>query len=297
MPLFSVVVPAFNVEAYIGECLDSLAAQTSRDYEAIVIDDGSRDGTAALIERWRAKNTILDLRVIRQENKGIGAARNTGIAQAAGDFVAFLDADDTWLPRKLERVAACLSSWPDADLVCHDEWIVKHSTRVGKLRHGPFTAYEDLLFKRNCVSTSATVVRRRHLNELGGFSEDLQLNGVEDYDLWLRLANAGCRFAYLHETLGCYRIHQGATTSRTEEHCEHSLHLLAAHFKNFSGDRRYLRLMRCRRGGAFRSAARELMRKRDGTGAWRWLWKAMREDPLAPKTWALLAANAAGLRP
>src|SRR5207247_8757812 len=119
-----------------------------------------------------------------QPNGGIGRARNAALALARGTFVAFLDSDDWWLEAKLARVAAVFAAHPAIDLVCHDELLVEPDGRKRRLRHGPHTRYEDLLLEGNSVSTSATVVRRRLLEQVGGFSEDLRFNGAEDYDLW-----------------------------------------------------------------------------------------------------------------
>lgn len=296
MPLFSVVIPAYNAKAYIPECLDSVRVQSFTDYEVVVVDDGSEDGTGGLVQDWASRNSALRLRLVRQENRGIGSARNTGVRGATGKFIAFLDSDDSWLPKKLERVAEFISEHGDADLVCHDEWLAEEAHPTRTLRYGPYTAYEDLLFKRNCISTSATVVRSRNVLAVGGFSENPRFNGAEDYDLWLRLAKAGCRFAYLHEVLGRYRVHKGGTTRKAEEYCEHTLGLLAVHFGSFpEADPRYRSMMRRRRAGALRGAGRLLMKQGDRVRAQQYLRKAIGEDPLSWKNWGLALLNTAHL--
>jgi glycosyltransferase involved in cell wall biosynthesis len=296
VPAFSVLIPAYNVEPFIEICLDSVAAQTWRDYEIVVVDDGSRDATRARIEAWRRAHPAEALCVVEQANGGIGRARNAALAHARAPFVAFLDSDDWWLDGKLTRVAAALDSRPDLDLVCHDETLVLPDGHERRLRHGPYTRHEDLLFGGNSVSTSATVVRRALVEKVGGFSEDLRFNGAEDYDLWLRLAEAGGRFAYLPEVLGAYRVHPAGITGRPEQHCRNVLNVLDAHFARFpSPSRRQRYRMHCVRAATMRGAARELMRQRRRGPAWGMLGAAMREHPVAWKTWALATMHLAGV--
>lgn len=270
-----------------------MARQTDADYEIVVVDDGSRDATAERIAEWTARNPDRALRLLRQPNRGIGAARNAGVRSAAGEFLAFLDADDAWLERKLETIRSFLADHPGVDLVCHDEWLLQEGPRRRVLRHGPHASYDDLLFRGNSVSTSATVVRRARVLAVGGFSEDLRYNGAEDYDLWLRLARAGSVFAYLHEVLGLYRVHGGGITATAERHCQNMLNVLDAHFRALpsAGPARRYRMRRLR-AATIRGAIRTLMRQGRHRDAWRLLQRAVREDPLAWKTWALSAVNA-----
>jgi glycosyltransferase involved in cell wall biosynthesis len=296
MPAFSVVLPAYDAEAFITQALDSVGAQSEGDYEIVVLDDGSRDGTSEAVRRWHAQHDARSLRLHAQDNRGIGAARNAAIAHADGQWIAFLDADDLWLPPKLARVRAFLARHPDVDLVCHDEWLVDGSGTRRRLRHGPHTRYHDLLFKGNVLSTSATVVRSASVRAVGGFPEDLRYNGHEDYDLWLRLARSGCRFAYLHEILGHYRVHAGGITSRAEEHCVNGLNVLEAHYRTLPAPRMRERYsIRRRRAATIRGAVRTLLRQRDERAARRLLALAAREDPLSLKTWALGASVLARL--
>ena len=200
-PLFSVVIPAYNAEAFVCDTLDSVVSQTFTDYEIIVVDDGSTDGTYEKVNLWAEQHSTVKLKIVRQANKGIGGARNTAIRHTNGVFAAFLDADDVWLEQKLEFIANYIKANPSADLICHDIWFQSHKKGKKPMTFGPHTTYKDLLFKGNSISTSATVVRRQKILDVDGFSEDMRFNAVEDYDLWLRLARAGCRIEYLHEIL------------------------------------------------------------------------------------------------
>jgi glycosyltransferase involved in cell wall biosynthesis len=293
-----VVIPAYDAERFIVDSLESVRRQTLRDCEIVVIDDGSRDATRTRVEEWSRLHPDMPLRLISQANRGIGGARNAGVFAAHGDFLAFLDADDAWLDRKLDAVAEHLSAHPDVDLVCHDERLDDGSGRRRVLRHGPYSMYEDLLLGGNALSTSATVVRRDHVLALNGFSEDLRFNGAEDYDLWLRLAQAGCRFAYLREILGLYRVHDGGITAKAEYHCQNTLNVLHTHFSALPSPtlaQRYA--YRRHRAATIRGAIRTLMRQRNHRSAARLLMSAAREDPLSPKTWVLSVLNAAHVSP
>jgi glycosyltransferase involved in cell wall biosynthesis len=294
MPLFSVLIPAYNAERFIIDALDSVARQTFTDYEIIVVDDGSQDATSKQVEAWAKWNSDKSLRLYWQHNKGIGAARNRAMWESVGKYIAFLDADDSWTEQKLERVGHYLEEFPAVDLVCHNEGVVGLGECQRVLRYGPHTEYEALLFKGNCISTSATVVRRGKVLQVGGFSDDLRFNGVEDYDLWLRLARAGCRFAYLDEAMGVYRVHDQGITSKVEQHCEHCLNVLESHFRVFPRQNAYYRyLMRRRRAATMRSAGRNLMEQGNRMQAQRFLIMALKEDPLSWKTWLLGTLNIA----
>lgn len=296
-PLFSVVIPAYNSEASIREALDSIAAQTYPGYEVLVVDDGSQDATVSRVNAWVAHHATIRVQVIRRSHGGIGAARNAGVQAAQGAYIAFLDADDVWLTQKLETVVRELHRAPSLELLCHDEWLEETGRQPRRLRHGPYITYQDLLFKGNTLSTSAVVVRRDSMLDVGGFSTDLALNGVEDYDLWLRLARLGCRIGYLHEVLGVYRVHAQSVTGRIQEHCEHGLNVLAAHFRDWQQRHAVDRYrMRRRRADAFRGAGRALMKRGEHHTARQFLRLAFDQDPLSWKTHVLRILNLAHVR-
>ena len=181
-PQVSVVVPTFNRREVLPRALDSILAQTFSDWELIVVDDGSADGTAELVER-----DYSDARLSVQENRGVSAARNAGIASARGEWIAFLDSDDAWLPEKLERQMEALESEPGHRL-CHTEEIwIRDGQRVNpaaKYAKAGGRIYQRCL-PLCCISPSSVVMRRDLLQETGGFDESLEV--CEDYDLWLRV--------------------------------------------------------------------------------------------------------------
>ena len=185
MPSVSVVIPAFERRDLTAEAVDSVLRQTVRDLELVVVDDGSRDGTGEhVLQRFGDPR----VRVVRQENLGVSAARNRGARETSGEWVAFLDSDDLWLPRKLERQLAALESDPGR-VACYTEEVWHRNGRWAnprKIHAKP----SGLIFARClplCViSPSSVVIRRDVFETLGGFDESLP--ACEDYDLWLRLA-------------------------------------------------------------------------------------------------------------
>lgn len=221
-PLVTIAMPAFRMGAFISHALDSVAAQTHANWELIVIDDhGPEDGTAGIVGAFAGRMPAHRVEFIRHErNLGVSAARNTGIEAGRGEFVAFLDPDDSWSADHLERCLARFQKRPELDVVTgpvevKDElhkdrgtWI--HGDAVWQRR-----AFPHSLVIYNFIQPSASVVRRTTLEKAGGFDTDPQLQHIEDYDLWIRLIDAGARFAFLDRPSSRYRRHaEGATADR-----------------------------------------------------------------------------------
>lgn len=218
-PAFSVVMAAHDNAETIGEAIESVRGQTRSDWELIVVDDASRDGTADVAEAFADPS----IRVVRQpENRGPGATRNRGISLAQAPLVCPLDSDDLWLPEYLETMAHALESNPAAAVACSDAWVFDETTgRVRKrsavamqnppepFPDAPQTLLAELL-RRNFVYYSVTA-RRESLLALGGYDERLWVG--EDWELWLRLAAAGFRFARVPHLLTVYRRHPNSLTS------------------------------------------------------------------------------------
>jgi glycosyltransferase involved in cell wall biosynthesis len=192
-PQVSVIIPTYNRVWVIKEAIDSVLAQDYTEFELIVVDDGSTDHTSDVLDAYG--NVI---KVLSQKNKGVSAARNRGIAEATGKFIAFLDSDDLWHPQKLSAQINFFNQTPDA-LICQTEEVwIRNGLRVNpKERH---KKPSGMIFKPSLklclVSPSAVMIQRNLFDRVGAFDETLP--ACEDYDLWLRIS---CRFPiYLIDT-------------------------------------------------------------------------------------------------
>lgn len=209
MPLVSVVIPTHNRAGMLGEALNSVIAQTFREFEIIVVDDGSSDRTRDVAARYPDL-----IRYIYHENRGRARTRNAGIQAAKGAYVSFLDDDDIWYPRKLELQTAILESRTDVDFVYASVYLSRGGCRelVASEPPPPETLVERLIFGGPGVvpgGASTVVVRRETL--LGSGLFDPAMEPLEDWELWARIASRGGRFAYIHEPLAEYRMHQTNT--------------------------------------------------------------------------------------
>jgi glycosyltransferase involved in cell wall biosynthesis len=204
----SVVIPTYNSAAYLADAVDSVLNQTFTDFEIIVIDDGSTDDTESVMGRYGDR-----VRYIRQANGGVAAARNRGIEESRGRYVAFLDSDDTWFPSKLERQLEALRKDPEYR-ACYGAFTAVRSDLTPLHESGGNRAgstLEDLLLRGNIIGSICTVMCERTMfEETGGF--DPSLSQCADWDMWVRLA-ALTEFLYLDVPLVTYRQH-GANMSR-----------------------------------------------------------------------------------
>jgi glycosyltransferase involved in cell wall biosynthesis len=222
-PLVSVIIPAFNVAPYIGETLDSVFAQTFAHYEVIVINDGSPDTEKLERELARFINRV---NYVKQENRGASAARNAGLRAAQSEFVAFLDADDLWLPSYLDEQIKLLRE-RKCDLVCADAEVFSESSNEEEtymetlMADAPPTGdvtFVGLLSAEQSLITSGVVVRRERVFEVGLFDEALR--NSQDFDLWLRLARNGTRMAYQRRVLLRYRSRDNSLSGdEVNVHC------------------------------------------------------------------------------
>ena len=192
MPTFSVVIPCHDAAATIGAAIASLAAQTRADWEAVCVDDGSTDATPARLEALAARDPRI--RVIRQENAGPSAARNRGAAAASGGILAFLDADDLWLPGKLDSVARTFEAHPDADAVFGRIAFFREAggadATTSTVRPGPQTM-ADVLGENPACTVSNLSVRREAFLATGGF--DGAMRHAEDLEWMIRAVAGGLR--------------------------------------------------------------------------------------------------------
>lgn len=209
VPTFSVVIPVYQAAETIGDAVESVLAQTHPPHEIVICDDGSTDDLESALRAYR-----LQVSVIRQENQGEGAAKNAAALAATGDFVVLLDADDAFLPERLEALGELAAARPDLDILTTDALLETHGRVVRR-------AYTDRwrfevedqrrgILERNFVF-GAAAVRRSALEAVGGF--DSQLRHAADWDLWIRMIHAGSRAGLVGEPLYRYRIGASALSA------------------------------------------------------------------------------------
>jgi teichuronic acid biosynthesis glycosyltransferase TuaG len=232
----SVIIPAYQAESTIARALDSVLAQTVLPVEVIVIDDGSKDRTRDIVRAYVSGETLCAFRLIEQKNLGAGAARNRGLLASGSRLVAFLDADDEWLPEKLSRSLATMEATA-ADLVSHDYLRAEGEAlaHIGcahnfSRRPDPFVDY----FLRGYIATSTVVARRQLLLEVGGF--DPSLRAGQDYELWLAtISRPGIRHHVFAEALTRYHVTPNSITSQVELRRSTSWRTLRRHFRALRG--------------------------------------------------------------
>lgn len=208
-PTISVVIPCYNQEPYLAEAIGSVRSQTFMDWECIVVDDGSTDGSAAVVESIARADPRV--RLLRQENSGVSAARNLGVAHARGRYIQFLDGDDVLLPEKFSVQLSAFAADPELDIAyCDFEYM--EGSRFEHRSPSP-AHYRDKAAARNVakglvtgnfVNVAAPLVRAGAFEGIGLFDE--RLVGCEDYDLWLRFAIAGRKFEWSERVLARYRM-------------------------------------------------------------------------------------------
>lgn len=215
-PRVSVIIPAYNTARYIGETLESVLAQTFSDYEVIVVNDGSPDTPE--LEKVILKYQD-HIRYIRQQNRGLGGARNTGIRHARGEFLAFLDSDDVWLPDFLTEQLKFFAENPSLDLACAGCVYFGQTELEGTSWQSldpvedPVT-FEKILPTHGGAFASFVLLRRETALKVGFFDEAKNL--LEDYHYWLMLLYRGGRMGYLRKVLGKRRIHSESLTYNQE---------------------------------------------------------------------------------
>jgi glycosyltransferase involved in cell wall biosynthesis len=210
----SVFIPVHNGEKYLAQAIESVLCQTHRELELVVIDDGSTDGSLAIMERYaRADRRV---RVVTQENRGVTATGNRGLEEARGDWVARLDADDLFFPEKIERQLAFVKRHPDLRIAGTRGWFINDRGRSLGLvgTEGPFTR-EEFLRRRQSGEPiyfihSSTLMHRETMLAIGGYRT--QFVQAEDVDLWLRAAERGYLLLKHPEPLVLYRIHRESLT-------------------------------------------------------------------------------------
>lgn len=198
--MYSIIIPLYNKQQYIRKSLDSIFVQTYKDYEVIVVNDGSIDGSMAELKAYseelkcKDQNSFEKLKIIEQKNQGVSEARNNGVKHSSNNYIAFLDADDWWNPFYLENMAKLIHKYPEAGIYGSSYYKVRYNNSIeanigvdsefecGYINY--FAVYAKTMWMP--LWTGATVVKKSVFDELGGFKRILKVG--EDFDLWARIA-------------------------------------------------------------------------------------------------------------
>lgn len=204
-PFFSVVITTYNRALFLDEALATLLAQSYKNFEVVIIDNFSKDNTSEIVNKFSS----LDIKFFKYKNEGvISLSRNFALSKCAGEWIAFLDSDDLWMPDKLQKSHDAIDE--RQTVIYHGMAILKNNVVSGKLRtrqlSKPFL--EDLLLKGNTIAFSSSVVRKCALEMIRGFNCSKSMINTADFNAWLKLAEINMNFTYLPDTLGIYRIHE-----------------------------------------------------------------------------------------
>lgn len=215
-PVFSIIIAVYNGEKTLLKTLECLRFQQYQDFEIILVNDGSKDGSGDVIQNFIRKYPDISVQYFSQENKGLGGARNTGLRNASGRFMVILDQDDIWYPEKLETLLMTFEQYPEASFVTHHLYRhvggkIQDELCCGFIKCGFMekNIFDKLLYKGNRLCCASMSFRRNVLDTVGYFSEDRkQIFLSEDYDYWLRATRLGLKFYLLKEILGEYIVHE-----------------------------------------------------------------------------------------
>lgn len=224
-PLVSIIMPAFNAEAYIRTAVESVLAQTYEHWELLVVDDGSTDGTARIVEDFRDSRIVL----IRKTNGGVSSARNVGLNNAKGSFIAFLDSDDIWLSQKLAQQVSFMLERPET-AISHTLYasINEAGKPILNRQLYPFQIVDakERLLVFNYIATLTVMLRADIISAIDGFDESLM--GPEDWDCWLRVCNLG-ELGLIELDLARYREHSGGISKRVDRQLANEYRVLERH--------------------------------------------------------------------
>ena len=232
-PLVSVIMPAYNAERYIADAIQSALDQTYSNWELIVVDDGSTDGTAEVVRRFTTEDSRI--KYFFQENGRLGKARNTGIENSNGPLIAFLDSDDLWLRDKLELQVSTLGE-TKVDVIFSNGFIFHGADVAGETETFPIVTGRiegdemlDLLLAHNRIPVLSVLMRREIFDEAGPFEESPVYHGCEDYDLWVKLAKRRAVFFGMEDKLVRYRRHPKSMTHKHSQTLDLTLRVVRRH--------------------------------------------------------------------
>lgn len=207
MSTVSVIIPAYNQGHYLGECVQSVLNQTYPDFEIIIVNDGSTDNTHQVAKSF----TDPRIKYIYQENRGLSGARNTGIRNSIGTYITYLDSDDLFLPHKLELLTDKLIQNPELGFVAGQAILInEQGDELGQKFNNPPPDNPSDLLLHNPFHVGSVLLDREWQEKVGFFDESLR--SYEDWDMWLRLAKAGCKMGWVAEPVSLYRFHSDQMT-------------------------------------------------------------------------------------
>lgn len=215
IPKISVICPVYNSAQFITRTLEGIFSQNMKPYELILSDDGSTDSSLRVISEVLGEYSNIPVTVLKNPHRGPGAARNAGINNAKGEWIAFIDSDDIWKSNKLEKVSEIILQNKQVNFICHAE---EHLFLNGSIEILDYGAWYDpnksltlQLYNKNLFSTSAIICKRKLLMDVGLFDEKLM--SAQDYELWLRLSSHIQPY-FIREVLGTYLDRQGNISSK-----------------------------------------------------------------------------------
>ncbi len=223
----SVIIPAYNQGLYLKEAIQSVLDQTYPNFDLVIVDDGSTDDTAEVVHRFRDQR----IRYIYQENRGLSAARNTGIQHSDGELLTFLDSDDLFFPDKLEVLVAELEQHPEVGFVAGQAVLIdEYGNPLGEVFNTPLPDDPARLLLWNPLHVCSVMVRRSWIDQVGLFDE--RFRAYEDWDMWLRLARAGCPMRWMPHPVSMYRFHTSQMTQDRERMTTATFAVLAKVFSD-----------------------------------------------------------------
>lgn len=224
-PLVSIIMPAYNAEKFISKSIESVLQQTYQNWELLVVNDGSKDNTSSIVKLFNYTR----IKLIEQENGGVSKARNTGIANSTGEFIAFLDSDDLWLKDKLEIQVKYMMNNQNIVLSYGDYLsFIEDGKIIENKQLYPFKI-KDLkqrLLVFNSIATLTVMVKSDVLKATSGF--DTELFGPEDWDLWIKISQKG-DIGYIKENLAMYREHEGGISKNKKRQLDEEYKVLNRH--------------------------------------------------------------------
>ena len=286
-PFFSVIIPTYNSAILLKRAIQSVLDQTFKDFEIIVIDNSSEDNTESVVQSFNSKKIIF----FSIKNKGvISVSRNYGIDIAKGLWLSFLDADDVWYINKLATIKNKILKNPNCILFCHNEFHVHINGQKKLYKYGTKNKniYESLLFKGNCLSTSAVTVEKKIAFEVGKFSENKDFVSAEDYEFWIRLSKVGV-FNFINEALGEFHLYAESASSDKMKHVNASMAVRIYHLNQWAKQfpQKKSKLAKGK-GKLWADSARILNKDEQYSKSIQFVKQALRKDFFQLKAWAVL---------